>query len=83
MGERALSSSVVLASTHALMLSFGSHLIAMIESQAPVTTVRGNLAFAWSEVMSGKDDAIGKSLEPHERPVGYVFQEASLFSHLS
>src|SRR5215468_9243203 len=30
-----------------------------------------------------QDDAIGKSLEPHERPVGYVFQEASLFSHLS
>ena len=30
-----------------------------------------------------QDDASGKSLEPHERPVGYVFQEASLFAHLS
>jgi molybdate transport system ATP-binding protein len=30
-----------------------------------------------------QDDATGKSLEPHERPVGYVFQEASLFAHLS
>jgi molybdate transport system ATP-binding protein len=30
-----------------------------------------------------QDDAIGKSLEPHELPVGYVFQEASLFSHLT
>ena len=30
-----------------------------------------------------QDDAAGKSLEPHERPVGYVFQEASLFAHLS
>jgi molybdate transport system ATP-binding protein len=30
-----------------------------------------------------QDDMIGKSLAPHERPVGYVFQEASLFTHLS
>src|SRR5262249_21269306 len=30
-----------------------------------------------------QDDATGKSLEPHERAVGYVFQEASLFTHLS
>jgi molybdate transport system ATP-binding protein len=30
-----------------------------------------------------QDDAAGKSLEPHERAVGYVFQEASLFAHLS
>jgi molybdate transport system ATP-binding protein len=30
-----------------------------------------------------QDDATGKSLRPHERPVGYVFQEASLFAHLS
>jgi molybdate transport system ATP-binding protein len=30
-----------------------------------------------------QDDAAGKSLAPHERPVGYVFQEASLFAHLS
>jgi molybdate transport system ATP-binding protein len=30
-----------------------------------------------------QDEASGKSLEPHERPVGYVFQEASLFVHLS
>jgi molybdate transport system ATP-binding protein len=29
-----------------------------------------------------QDDATGKSLRPHERPVGYVFQEASLFAHL-
>jgi molybdate transport system ATP-binding protein len=30
-----------------------------------------------------QDDTIGKSLKPHERPIGYVFQEASLFAHLS
>jgi molybdate transport system ATP-binding protein len=30
-----------------------------------------------------QDAASGKSLEPHERSVGYVFQEASLFPHLS
>jgi molybdate transport system ATP-binding protein len=30
-----------------------------------------------------QDDATGKFLKPHERPVGYVFQEASLFAHLS
>ncbi|HEY7297016.1 MAG TPA: molybdenum ABC transporter ATP-binding protein [Xanthobacteraceae bacterium] len=30
-----------------------------------------------------QDDATGKSLAPHERQVGYVFQEASLFPHLS
>jgi molybdate transport system ATP-binding protein len=30
-----------------------------------------------------QDDSTGKSLEPHERPVGYVFQEPSLFAHLS
>jgi molybdate transport system ATP-binding protein len=30
-----------------------------------------------------QDDASGRSLKPHERPVGYVFQEASLFAHLS
>ena len=30
-----------------------------------------------------QDDAAGKSLETHERAVGYVFQEASLFAHLS
>jgi molybdate transport system ATP-binding protein len=30
-----------------------------------------------------QDHASGRYLEPHERPVGYVFQEASLFVHLS
>jgi molybdate transport system ATP-binding protein len=30
-----------------------------------------------------QDDTIGKSLKPYERPVGYVFQEPSLFAHLS
>jgi molybdate transport system ATP-binding protein len=30
-----------------------------------------------------QDDAAGKFLAPHERPIGYVFQEASLFAHLS
>jgi molybdate transport system ATP-binding protein len=30
-----------------------------------------------------QDDEIGLFREPHERPVGYVFQEASLFPHLS
>jgi molybdate transport system ATP-binding protein len=29
-----------------------------------------------------QDHASGRYLEPHERPVGYVFQEASLFVHL-
>ena len=28
-------------------------------------------------------DRRGKFREPHDRPVGYVFQEASLFPHLS
>src|SRR5262245_38657625 len=30
-----------------------------------------------------QDDAAGRFLEPHERAVGYVFQEASLFAHLT
>lgn len=30
-----------------------------------------------------QDDATGVFRKPHERPVGYVFQEASLFPHLS
>ena len=30
-----------------------------------------------------QDDATGVFRKPYERPVGYVFQEASLFSHLS
>jgi len=30
-----------------------------------------------------QDDAAGTFLEPHQRPIGYVFQEASLFAHLS
>jgi molybdate transport system ATP-binding protein len=30
-----------------------------------------------------QDDATGKFLPPHERRIGYVFQEASLFAHLS
>jgi molybdate transport system ATP-binding protein len=30
-----------------------------------------------------QDHASGRYLEPHERPIGYVFQEASLFAHLS
>jgi len=30
-----------------------------------------------------QDDVTGKFLDPHERAVGYVFQEASLFTHLS
>jgi molybdate transport system ATP-binding protein len=30
-----------------------------------------------------QDPATGTSLEPHQRAVGYVFQEASLFAHLS
>src|SRR5262245_590001 len=30
-----------------------------------------------------QDDTLGLFREPHERPIGYVFQEASLFAHLS
>jgi molybdate transport system ATP-binding protein len=30
-----------------------------------------------------QDDAMGAFLKPHRRQVGYVFQEASLFAHLS
>ncbi len=30
-----------------------------------------------------QDDARGRFLRTHERPIGYVFQEASLFPHLS
>ena len=30
-----------------------------------------------------QDDAVSRFLPPHQRSVGYVFQEASLFSHLS
>jgi molybdate transport system ATP-binding protein len=30
-----------------------------------------------------QDDATATFLKPHERPIGYVFQEASLFAHLS
>jgi molybdate transport system ATP-binding protein len=30
-----------------------------------------------------QDDATVTFLKPHERPIGYVFQEASLFAHLS
>lgn len=30
-----------------------------------------------------QDDATGLFIRPHERPIGYVFQEASLFPHLS
>jgi molybdate transport system ATP-binding protein len=30
-----------------------------------------------------QDDAAGVYRRPHERPIGYVFQEASLFAHLS
>lgn len=30
-----------------------------------------------------QDDARGVYLKPHERPIGFVFQEASLFPHLS
>lgn len=30
-----------------------------------------------------QDDATGTFARPHERPIGYVFQEASLFPHLS
>src|SRR5215467_12154420 len=30
-----------------------------------------------------QDDTAGQFLEPHQRAIGYVFQEASLFAHLS
>ena len=30
-----------------------------------------------------QDDASGQFREPHDRPIGYVFQEANLFAHLS
>ena len=30
-----------------------------------------------------QDDALGQFRQTHQRPIGYVFQEASLFSHLS
>ncbi|HEX5421049.1 MAG TPA: molybdenum ABC transporter ATP-binding protein [Gammaproteobacteria bacterium] len=30
-----------------------------------------------------QDDAVGRFSKPHERPIGYVFQEPSLFPHLS
>ena len=30
-----------------------------------------------------QDDATGVFRKPHERPIGYIFQEPSLFSHLS
>ncbi len=58
----------------------GSGKTTILRSIAGLNRLRGRL------VVGGdvwQDDAIGKSLEPHERPVGYVFQEASLFSHLS
>src|SRR4030095_4317574 len=38
------------------------------------------------ELMIGNEvwqDQRGTFLKPHERPIGYVFQEASLFPHLS
>jgi molybdate transport system ATP-binding protein len=47
---------------------------------AGLTRLPGRLAVG-GEVW--QDDATATFLEPHERPIGYVFQEASLFAHLS
>jgi molybdate transport system ATP-binding protein len=52
----------------------------VLRCMAGLNRVPGRLA------IGGKvwqDDAAGKFLAPHERPIGYVFQEASLFAHLS
>jgi molybdate transport system ATP-binding protein len=47
---------------------------------AGLNRLRGRLAVG-SDVW--QDDASGQFRVPYERPVGYVFQEASLFAHLS
>jgi molybdate transport system ATP-binding protein len=47
---------------------------------AGLNRLRGRLAVG-GDVW--QDDASGQFREPYERPVGYVFQEASLFAHLS
>ncbi|TAJ32530.1 MAG: ATP-binding cassette domain-containing protein, partial [Reyranella sp.] len=47
---------------------------------AGLTRLPGRLVVG-SEVW--QDDAGGTFREPYERPIGYVFQEANLFAHLS
>src|SRR5262245_26360416 len=47
---------------------------------AGLNRLRGRLAVG-SDVW--QDDASGQFRVPYERPIGYVFQETSLFAHLS
>ncbi len=52
----------------------------LLRCVAGLQRMAGRLAVG-SEVW--QDDAQGRFLRAHERPIGYVFQEASLFPHLS
>jgi len=58
----------------------GSGKTSILRCVAGLNRLRGRLAVG-GDVW--QDDASGRFREPYERPVGYVFQEASLFAHLS
>lgn len=58
----------------------GSGKTTVLRAMAGLTRLSGRLSVG-GEVW--QDDVAGRHLPPHRRDIGYVFQEASLFSHLS
>lgn len=71
---------VPLTGVTALFGPSGSGKTTILRAIAGLTRVGGHIAVGadcW------QDDTRGRFVKPHRRPVGYVFQEASLFPHLS
>lgn len=58
----------------------GSGKTTILRAMAGLARLSGRLTVGGE---TWQDDAAGRHLPPHRRPIGYVFQEASLFPHLS
>ena len=58
----------------------GSGKTTVLRAMAGLTRLSGRLAIGGD---TWQDDGAGLHLPAHRRPIGYVFQEASLFPHLS
>jgi molybdate transport system ATP-binding protein len=66
------------AGVTALVGPSGSGKTTLLRGIAGLTRLRGDVTFRGETWQAGR-----RFLPPHRRPVGYVFQEASLFPHLS
>jgi len=55
----------------------------VLRALAGLERAQGSVAVGQAAEQVWQDDAAGRFLPPHQRPIGYVIQEAALFPHLS